>query len=182
MTINKEQAVSDAMIEAGFNAAGSRRYWLDENSLSAIYLAMKAASHPQQAVSDATKRMAKIMDCDFVPHDRMKRVEEAAPHPNLIERLNRSVIDTTAFCPSPVYRNPDGPEAAHAISTLTAEVEAQSATIERMTSLLNSAIRQIREFRATGQSETATERAIRGALVNAADAPTLTKGEGDKPL
>lgn len=64
MTINKEQpvsdAVSDAMIEAGFNAAGSRRYWLDEDSLSAIYLAMKAASHPleqQQAVSgDEVKR------------------------------------------------------------------------------------------------------------------------------
>lgn len=36
------QYPTDEMIEAGLEAAGSRRYWLDEESLAAIYLAMRA--------------------------------------------------------------------------------------------------------------------------------------------
>jgi hypothetical protein len=126
MTINKEQPVSDVMLAAGlaaFKGAGRPgRLHLWDHELRAVYLAMKAASHPQQAVSDATKRMAKIMDCDFVPHDRMKRVEEAAPHPNLIERLNRSRGINAAACH----------EAAQAISTLTAALERAESFLRRM--------------------------------------------------
>jgi hypothetical protein len=35
-----------------------------------------------------------------------------------VERLRRHVFDTTAFCPMPSYRNPDGPEAADTIERL----------------------------------------------------------------
>ena len=103
MTINKEQAVSDAVVRAAWDwlnhdiaalnsaheAMTATQQWGEASDIHSQLTALegvrdraiKAASHPQQAVSDATKRMAKIMDCDFVPHDRMKRVEEAASHP-----------------------------------------------------------------------------------------------------
>lgn len=38
----------------------------------------------------------------------------------MCERLRRSVVDTTTFCPSPEYRNPDGLEAAALIEELIA--------------------------------------------------------------
>jgi hypothetical protein len=41
----------------------------------------------------------------------------------LVERLRRSVTDTTAFCPSPEYRNPDGPEAASRLLAMKEALE-----------------------------------------------------------
>jgi hypothetical protein len=36
----------------------------------------------------------------------------------LCQQLRRNTKDTTAFCPEPIYRNPDGPKAADAIEAL----------------------------------------------------------------
>jgi hypothetical protein len=44
--------------------------------------------------------------------------QEAGAALPIVERLRRSVTDTTAFCPTPSYRNPDGPEAADTIEEL----------------------------------------------------------------
>lgn len=41
----------------------------------------------------------------------------------ICERLLRSVTNTTAFCPSPEFRNPDGPEAADTIDALYEALE-----------------------------------------------------------
>lgn len=36
----------------------------------------------------------------------------------LCQQLRRNTKDTTAFCPEPIYRNPEGPKAADAIEAL----------------------------------------------------------------
>jgi hypothetical protein len=44
----------------------------------------------------------------------------------LLERLRRQVFDTTAFCPMPSYRNPDGPEAASLIEEQDTTIKLQA--------------------------------------------------------
>lgn len=122
--------------------------------------------------------------------------EPAMNHTNLIERLTAEIVisddsgqtmtidlgegptEVSYGGKTVMLRNPDGPEAAQAISTLTAEVEELRAALEPFADAYREA-EPYREFNGQDCRET--------YLINAVGLPdfkkahaTPTKGEGDK--